>query len=144
MTATKTRQPKRPVRSILTGCALASLCAGCVMQLPAFVLPGSGTPEPRADIGARIAKDQNALGAKAVPGKVIPVSGPVSGPNFKAALKPGERMITVAAGETMLAVSRAHGIPVTLLMSANRLSDLTLVPGQQLLIPSLKAPPPKS
>jgi hypothetical protein len=139
MTAPIVRQQKHPMRRALSGSLIAGLCSGCVMQLPAFVMPGSGTPEPRADIGARIAKDQHALGAAAVPGKATPVSGP----NFKAALKPGEKMITVAPGDTMLAISRTHGIPVTLLMSANRLSDLTLTPGQQLLIPSLRAPPPK-
>jgi LysM repeat protein len=51
--------------------------------------------------------------------------------------KPGEKLVTVSPEDTLLGLSRTHGVPVTMLMSTNNLSSLTLEQGQVLRIPSL-------
>jgi LysM repeat protein len=62
---------------------------------------------------------------------------PYTAPKPQVVAKPGEKLVTVGPEDTLLSLSRAHGVPVTMLMSTNSLSNLTLEQGQQLRIPSL-------
>jgi LysM domain len=117
-------------------CALAGvLTAGCAVQMPSFAMPGSGTPAPRAALLAPKAPlpESQRLGAD-MAGAV-----PYTAPKAQAIVvaKPGEKLVTVGPEDTLLGLSRTHGVPVTLLMSTNNLSGLTLEQGQVLRIPSL-------
>jgi LysM repeat protein len=117
-------------------CAMAGvLTSGCAVQMPSFAMPGSGTPAPRAALAPKAPlPESQRLGAD-MAGAV-----PYTAPKPQAALvvaKPGEKLVTVGPEDTLLSLSRAHGVPVTMLMSTNNLSSLTLEQGQVLRIPSL-------
>jgi LysM repeat protein len=45
------------------------------------------------------------------------------------------REVTVAPGETLLVIAQRHRVSVSALVSENRLSDLNVRPGTQLVIP---------
>jgi LysM repeat protein len=118
-------------------CAMAGvLTSGCAVQMPSFAMPGSGTPAPRAALTPKAPlPESQRLGASDIAGGV-----PYTAPKPQAALvvaKPGEKLVTVGPEDTLLSLSRAHGVPVTMLMSTNNLSNLTLEQGQVLRIPSL-------
>jgi hypothetical protein len=118
---------------ILAAASLAALVSGCAYQLPSFVMPGSGTPPPRTDLKPRKAlPDSQRLGVADPGGPGVPYSAP---PQLIA--KPGEKIVTIGPDDTLLSLSRTHGVPVTMLMSSNNLTNLALSPGQQLRIPAL-------
>jgi LysM repeat protein len=118
-------------------CAMAGvLTSGCAVQMPSFAMPGSGTPAPRAALAPKAPlPDSQRLGASDLAGGV-----PYTAPKPQAVAvvaKPGEKLVTVGPEDTLLTLSRTHGVPVTMLMSTNNLSNLTLEQGQILRIPSL-------
>ncbi len=122
-------------------CVMAGvLTSGCAVQMPSFAMPGSGTPTgalaPRAELKPKAPlPDSQRLGASDLAGGV-----PYTAPKPQAApvvAKPGEKLVTVGPEDTLLTLSRIHGVPVTMLMSTNNLSNLTLEQGQVLRIPSL-------
>jgi LysM repeat protein len=115
--------------SVMTGV----LTSGCAYQMPGFAMLGSGTPSPRAELKPKAPlPESQRLGASDVAGGV-----PYTAPKPQVVAKPGEKLITVGPEDTLLSLSRVYGVPVTMLMSANHLSSLTLEQGQQLRIPSL-------
>jgi hypothetical protein len=129
--------------------SVAALSSGCVYQLPGFAMPGSGTPsaelKPREPAKPRAAlPDSQRLGALEksaaktdAGGPGVPYTAPPAPPQLVA--KPGEKIITIGPEDTLLSLSRAHGVPVTMLMSSNNLANLSLTPGQQLRIPAIGA-----
>jgi LysM repeat protein len=120
-------------RFALFVCAMAGvLTSGCAVQMPSFAMPGSGTPAPRAELKPKAPlPESQRLGAD-MAGAV-----PYTAPKPQVVAKPGEKLVTVGPEDTLLTLSRAHGVPVTMLMSTNSLSNLTLEQGQVLRIPSL-------
>ena len=109
------------------------LTSGCAYQMPSFAMLGSGTPTPRAEAKPKAPlPESQRLGASDVAGGV-----PYTAPKPQVVAKPGEKLVTVGPDDTLLSLSRAHGVPVTMLMSTNNLSSLTLEHGQHLRIPSL-------
>jgi murein DD-endopeptidase MepM/ murein hydrolase activator NlpD len=48
----------------------------------------------------------------------------------------GGKVIEVASGDTLYAISRRHGVPISALMSANGLQNPTIFPGQKLTLPA--------
>jgi hypothetical protein len=123
-----------PTRRIaLIVCAMAGvMTSGCAYQLPSFAMPGSGTPAPRAELKPKAPlPESQRLGADMAGG------APYVAPRPQVVAKPGEKLITVGPEDTLLSLSRAHGVPVTMLMSTNSLSNLTLEQGQLLRVPSL-------
>ena len=82
--------------------------------------------------GSEVLAERERLGAD------VPVGGlPYVAPKPQVVAKPGEKLVTVGPDDTLLSLSRTHGVPVTMLMSTNNLSNLTLEQGQQLRIPAL-------
>jgi LysM repeat protein len=127
---------------VLAGLVFSGMASGCAYQLPSFVMPGSGTPStpvPRAELKPKTQMpDSQRLGAT----DVTPAGGvPYKAPPPQLVAKPGEKIITISPDDTLLSLSRSTGVPVTLLMSSNNLSTLTLTPGQELRIPSINARP---
>jgi LysM repeat protein len=125
---------------IFAAATIAGLVSGCAYQLPSFAMPGSGTPPPRTDLKPRKQMpDSQRLGGTDAAGLVGLSSGPgvpyTAPPQLVA--KPGEKIVTIGPDDSLLSLSRAHGVPVTMLMSSNNLTNLTLEPGQQLRIPGL-------
>ena len=122
-----------PRRFALIVCAIVGvLTSGCAVQMPSFAMPGSGTPAPRAELKPKAPlPESQRLGADMAGGV------PYIAPKPQVVAKPGEKLLTVGPEDTLLSLSRTHGIPVTMLMSTNNLSSLTLEQGQQLRIPSL-------
>ena len=114
-------------------CATAGvLTSGCAVQMPSFAMPGSGAPALRAELKPKAPlPESQRLGADMAGGV------PYVTPKPQVVAKPGEKLVTVGPEDTLLSLSRAHGVPVTMLMSTNNLASLTLEPGQQLRIPSL-------
>jgi LysM repeat protein len=126
------------IAALLTSVAVTT--SGCVYQLPSFAMPGSGTPAPRAELKPKTTlPDSQRLGALEktadAGGPGVPYSAPPAPAQLVA--KAGEKIVTIGPDDTLLSLSRAHGVPVTMLMSSNNLSSLTLTPGQQLRIPSI-------
>jgi LysM repeat protein len=116
-------------------CAMAGiLTSGCAVQMPSFAMPGSGTPAPRAALAQKAPlPESQRLGADMA--GAVPYSAPK--PQAVVVAKPGEKLVTVGPEDTLLSLSRIHGVPVTMLMSTNNLSSLTLEQGQVLRIPAL-------
>lgn len=123
-----------PRRIAMLACVMVGmLTSGCAYQMPSFAMLGSGTPTARAEVKPKVPlPESQRLGASDVAGGV-----PYTAPKPQVVAKPGEKLVTVGLEDTLLSLSRAHGVPVTMLMSTNNLSSLTLEPGQQLRIPSL-------
>ena len=123
-----------PRRIAVLACVLGGvLTSGCAYQMPSFAMLGSGTPTPRAEAKPKAPlPESQRLGASDVAGGVA-----YAPPKPQVVAKPGEKLVTVGPEDTLLSLSRAHGVPVTMLMSTNNLSSLTLEQGQQLRIPSL-------
>jgi LysM repeat protein len=121
-------------RFAMFACAMAGvLTSGCAVQMPGFAMPGSGTPAPRAELKPKAPlPESQKLGASDLAGGV-----PYVAPKPQVVAKPGEKLVTVSPEDTLLGLSRAHGVPVTMLMTTNNLSSLTLEQGQVLRIPSL-------
>ena len=46
-------------------------------------------------------------------------------------------MIEVKDGETLLGIAQQHKVPVSVLVSENKLRDLNVFPGMRLLVPKL-------
>jgi LysM repeat protein len=119
-------------RFALFVCAMAGvLTSGCAVQMPSFAMPGSGTPAPRAELKPKAPLPESQ--------RLADMAGavPYTAPKPQVVAKPGEKLVTVGPEDTLLTLSRAHGVPVTMLMSTNSLSNLTLEQGQVLRIPSL-------
>jgi LysM repeat protein len=126
------RQLKRCAPLVAT-LVVGVLTSGCAVQMPSFAMPGSGTPAPRAELKPKAPlPESQRLGASDLAGGV-----PYAAPKPQVVAKPGEKLVTVGPEDTLLSLSRAHGVPVTMLMSTNNLSNLTLEQGQVLRIPSV-------
>jgi LysM repeat protein len=118
--------------AIMTAIAVGISISGCAYQLPSFAIPGSGTPAPRAELKPKAPlPDSQRLGADMAGGV------PYVAPKPQIVAKPGEKLVTIGPDDTLLSLSRTHGVPVTMLMSANNLSNLTLEQGQILRIPAI-------
>jgi LysM repeat protein len=130
--------------TLISGVALLS--SGCVYQLPGFVMPGSGTPsaelkplppKPKSPLpdSQRLGAIEKTADRPDAGGPGVAYSAPPAPPQLVA--KPGEKIVTIGPDDTLLSLSRTHGVPVTMLMSSNNLSNLMLTPGQQLRIPAI-------
>jgi LysM repeat protein len=126
----------QPPRIAIIMCTLAGVStSGCAVQMPSFAMLGSGSPAPRTELKLKAPlPESQRLGAD------LAGAEPSTPPKQQAApvvAKPGEKLVTVGPDDTLLSLSRAHGVPVTMLMSTNNLNGLSLEQGQQLRIPSL-------
>lgn len=104
------------------------LAGGCGMNLSSgFNMPALSKSEQSAT-GSRIAGyNRSALGNK----PAAAAAGVDRLPNGRGMI------VEVGPGETLLDISRRTKVPVSLLMSENRLSDLTVSAGQKLFVPKL-------
>ena len=107
---------------------VAAWAAGCAIGTPAGMSSsGLGGPKSRS--------------TDLPPANLVPVraasAGPVgAGAATPAALKRGT-VIEVKDGETLLGIAQQHKVPVSVLVSENKLRDLNVFPGMRLLVPKL-------
>lgn len=114
-----------PVRALLPAVIASHILAGCGMSMPSFTAPALQEQAEAKPAPSRVAAySRSALGnTKTEP---APQIGNGKG-----------QFIEVQQGETLLDISRRTKVPVSLIMSENKLSSLTVLAGQKLFIPKL-------
>jgi murein DD-endopeptidase MepM/ murein hydrolase activator NlpD len=117
---------------------------GSVADLPDAEPPSTPynyNPTPYQAPGARVAPIRQAGLPDPVPSSPPPprasITAPAAQPEpMRRSLPPSAgKVVEVVPGDTLYAISRRHGVPISSLMSVNGLQNPTIFPGQKLTLP---------
>lgn len=123
MSETYTRTCSRAAVVVLV--ALAGTSAGCALSTPGLEGFGLGGPKPSASAPPERKPAANTATGLAAQRPLGPL--------------PGKRgtVVEVKDGDTLLAISQRYNVPVSVLVSENRLKDLNVFPGMRLVVPKI-------
>lgn len=138
--------PDRPhlrlaLKITLCATAIAVLAAGCASSggnlMKSGATPRQTTAVAVAPSAATQAPQERVYGATLVTPVVKDQSSVASTVQAVAPAKDlqGRTLVVVQAGDTLLGIARQHRVSVAELMSVNKLSSITVAPGQRLSIP---------
>ncbi len=113
----------RSTTAIASLFAVAVWAGGCAMKAPSFSGSGLGGPRQTPSVDPQVRAPLERLR----PG--TPTTSPLS-------TRRGT-VIEVMDGDTLLAISQQHKVPVSVLISENGLRDLNVFPGMRLFVPKL-------
>jgi len=101
--------------------------------------PYSYNPKPYQTPGARVAPIRQAGLPDPIPSSPPPhasITAPAQPEPMRSSPPPSSgKVVEVVPGDTLYAISRRHGVPISSLMSVNGLQNPTIFPGQKLTLP---------